>query len=421
MRLDQSPTAVEEHPATTTCDPARADDLIIKEARRRHRRRLFGVSIVIAVVVGLVGFGIATILGGSPDRSPSALPSATSRTWSIRSLTFSGPTVPEQVVSVGGSVWVLGTSGQNTPESCSIEEIDPVTLQQHIYPISVCAYYMAVGNGLIYLAGDVSAINNDEFHLEIFNPVTKHATVMSPVMITTQGSGRAHMDMTYGAGSIWMSYWGSELVQVSPSTGAVLHTITNAPASEGGHGTIVANRAGVWIAEGASSSAAIYRLAPKSRTLTTIYAGPAHSSVLWLSSIGSTVWADVANGSGGHPVLSTRLLAFDLSGKQILEGTNELFGDVPLVSSDDGLWSVGSGALCSSPQRLWRVDPATGRSTDITALRTPIEPCLTENPTTSQITVADRSVFVLEATGTTRPAALLYRVQREMKGGRRSD
>ncbi len=398
---------------TRTPDPPWADDLIIKEARRRHRRRLLGVSTVVAVVLALIGFGMATILRGSSDRSPSLTRSATSSKWSIRSLTFSGQFVPEQVVSVGGSVWVLGTSGQSTPERCSIEELDPITLQQHIYPISVCGSYMAVGSGLIYIAGDVSAINNDEFHLEIFNPATKHATVMNPVMITTQGSGRAHMDMTYGAGSIWMSYWGSELIRVSPSTGAVLQRITNAPPSEGGHGTIVANGGDLWIAEGASSAAAIYRLAADSKTISTIYTGPAHSSVLWLSSIGPTVWADVASGSDGYPVFPTRLIVFGRSGRAILEGPKEPLGDVPLVGSKDGLFSVGSGAVCSAPQRLWRVDPVTGGSTAITALRTPIEPCLTENPTTSQITVAGRSVFVLEATGSTKPAAVLYRVQRK--------
>ena len=397
-------------------------DLLFREAKQRERRRRLAWLGVVVIVAGVVVASIETTRPSpmSPPHSSKIGSPASSRT-SIRSVNFPGPFVPEQVVSVDRSVWVLGSSGQDTQQSCSIERINPVNLQVHVYPISVCGYYLAVGNGLIYIAGDVSAINDDNFHLEIFNPATRHAAVMNAVMITTQGSGRAHMDMTYGAGSIWMSYWGSELVQVSPSTGAVIRTITNAPPSEGGHGTIVANGGGLWIADGASSTAAIYHLAADSQTISTIYTGPADSSVLWLSSIGPTVWADVAGGSDGHPVLSTRLIAFDLSGKQILEGPNELFGDVPLVGSRGGLWSIGSGALCSAPQRLWRIDPANGRSTDITALRTPVEPCLTENPTTSQITVVNRSVFVLEATGTIRPAAVLYQVSVEMKADRLSD
>lgn len=62
-------TAVEVQPATTTPDPPRADDLIIEQARRRHRRRLLGVSCVVAVVLGLIGFGMAATLGGWPHRS----------------------------------------------------------------------------------------------------------------------------------------------------------------------------------------------------------------------------------------------------------------------------------------------------------------------------------------------------------------
>jgi uncharacterized protein DUF4232 len=66
MGLDQ----VEERTVTRTSDLPRVDDLIIEEARRRHRRRLLGVSAVVVVVLGLIGFGLATVLGtGVPQRS----------------------------------------------------------------------------------------------------------------------------------------------------------------------------------------------------------------------------------------------------------------------------------------------------------------------------------------------------------------
>jgi len=360
-------------------------------------------AVLLIAVLGAVGSPVPAASGTS---SPMLVGSA-----SIHSLGFPGPFVPEQVVSVAGEVWVLGESSPTTQESCSVAEVNPQTLRATTYPIPVCGYYVAVGDGVIYLAADEPAGYNDEMHLEVFNPATKRATVMNPVMITTQGSGRAHMDMAYEANSIWLSYWGSELVKVSTSTGAVLDRITNAPPSVGGHGTIVTNRGRLWIAEGASSPASIYRLSGTSRKLTNIYSGPARSSVLWLSSIGGRVWAAVQTYNRGQLLGSTRLLAFDSSGREVLKGPVEEFGDVPLVGSRQGLWSAGSGPICAAPQRLWKIDPATGRSTDVTTLRTPVEPCLTESPTTSEIAVVGKYVFVLEPTGTTTPAAVLYRIQ----------
>ena len=69
MRLDGATTVVEVPSAPATSAPQTADDLIIEEARRRHRHRLLGVSAVVVVVLGLVGFGIATTFGSSPHRS----------------------------------------------------------------------------------------------------------------------------------------------------------------------------------------------------------------------------------------------------------------------------------------------------------------------------------------------------------------
>jgi hypothetical protein len=403
------PSGLERATGSETEETPNAEALI-KEARRRQRRRYAFSAAVVVVVAGLV-VGLLLSVGGSDTTPTKSVPSAPR--VSIQSLTFPGPFVPEQVVSASGAVWVLGTSQPTLQGGCSIEEVDPVSLRKQDFPIPACGYYLTVGKGLVYIAADIPSGYGDDVHLEIFNPVTRHATVMAPVIITTQGSGRAHMDMTYGTGSIWMTYWGRELVEISPSTGAVIKRITNAPPSVGGHGTIIANEGGLWIAEGAGSSADIYRLAPGSQAISKIYSAPARESVLWLSSIGTRIWADVASYSQNSQAVSTKLIAFDLSGRKVLQTPNEQFGDVPLVGQENQLWSVGSGAQCSVPQRLWMIDAATGRSSEVTTLRTPVEPCLTESPTTSQMTVVDRTVFVLEATGTTRPAAVMYRVHAE--------
>jgi len=385
-------------------------EALIKEARRRQRRRYAATAVVVVLATGLVA-GLLLTVGNSGTTSNTTVPSAPK--VAIQSLTFPGPFVPMQVVSTSGAVWVLGTNQAAAHGGCSIEEVDPATLRTQMFPIPACGDYLSVGKGLIYIAADIPAVNgnSDDLHLEVFDPATSRATVMAPVMITTQGSGRAHMDMTYGAGSIWMTYWGSELVQISPSTGAVLQRIANAPQSVGGHGTIVANDGGLWIAEGAGSPADIYRLAPGSQRFSKIYNGPARGSVLWLSSIGTKTWAAIATYGENDEMASSQLVAFDFSGKKVIETANEQFGDVPLVGSGAELWSVGSGAKCSAPQQLWMIDSETGGSSYVTTLRTPVEPCLTESPTTSQMTVVNGSIFILEATGTTSPPAVLHRVR----------
>jgi len=70
MRLDQSPSAVEERPATTVSDRPGVDDLIIKEARRRQRRRRFVAS---CVAFGLAGLAIWVLWPASTPQRPIGL------------------------------------------------------------------------------------------------------------------------------------------------------------------------------------------------------------------------------------------------------------------------------------------------------------------------------------------------------------
>ena len=104
---------------------------------------------------------------------------------------------------------------------------------------------------------------------------------------------------------------------------------------------------------------------------------------------------------------------FNLAGAQTLSTGDEQFGDIPFVGTTTQAWSVGSGAQCASPQQLWFMDPRTGQSTSLATLATPIESCLTENPTASQTAVVDNTVNVLEATGANRPPAVLYSIEIE--------
>jgi hypothetical protein len=385
-------------------------EALIREARRRaRRRRLILGSVLVLLASGLTA---GLLRATRPTRPSSVANTATPKSpgLTINPLHFARSFLPQQVVTAAGRLWVVGSDGPGQ-QSCAIEEIAPRTLRAHTYPIPACTPYVAVGNGQIYLAGDVpDGVFGDAFHLEIFDPTTHTATLMAPVITTTVGSEQAHMAMAFGDGWLWVAPWGNQVLQVSPSTGSVVQTITGAPDSNSGHGTVVANSGGVWLAEGPSSPGDLYRIAPGSSAASKVYVGPPSSSLLWLSTIGDVTWTEVGRYKG-DALVTTSLAAFNSSGQKILQTGPERLGDVAVVGSGDRLWSVGTGYSCNDPQRLWAIGASTGKATAITTLRTPIEACLTESPNVSQLAVVDGSVFVLEATGTEAPASILYRVR----------
>lgn len=404
---------------TPGIDVAEGSELLIREARRRQHRRFAATLVAVAATGGLVAGLVYGVGGTGRNVSPGSAGSPIPKVTAIRSVTFRGPFVPLQVVSAAGKAWVEGTNTENFRDGCSLEEIDPATLHRMgSFPLPACGTYITTGGGLIYLAGDLpqaGVAGEDQFRLEIFDPVTRQARLLSPVITTTMGSSRAHMDMTYQNGWIWMSEWGSSLWKISPSTGHSVLSIHNGPPSSGGHGIIVGNKGGLWITPGAGSGSAIYRIAPGSTTLSTIYTGPKNTSVLWLATIANKVWASVTHNAASTEGVNTSLKVFNLDGTQTLSTGDQQFGDVPAVGNTTQAWSVGSGPRCANPQRLWFLDPATGKSASVATLATPIEPCLTEDPTSSQIALVKDTVLILEPTGTDTPPAVLHAVQ---TGGR---
>jgi hypothetical protein len=241
--------------------------------------------------------------------------------------------------------------------------------------------------------------------------VTHNTTVMNPVVVATQGTGYAHMAMTFGDGALWLQPWGSAILEVSPATGGVIRTVPGAPFPGGGHPAIAANGAGLWIAPGVGGPAVIERLAPGSTTRRQVYRASTPGAVLWLSAVEDRVWAEVVSFGPRGTYAGTRLVAFDTSGRNVLETGPEQFGDTALVGSGPQLWSTGTGVRCKGPQRLWSVSSRTGRAVATTILHSPTEPpCLAEgSPTAPNVAVVGRSVFVLDSIGP-RPAPVLFRV-----------
>jgi hypothetical protein len=397
-------------------DAGAADDAaraLFEEARRRRRRRYVVSAVSVLTLVGLVVGTLVAIGAGST--TPAARKTTAEHGAAgprIRSLTFAGSFAPEQVVSEGGKIWLIGSTGSSADPSCAIEEVDPVRLRTETFPIPACGSYVAVGEGRIFLADGAftGATDVTAFHIESFDTVTGTAVVMGPVDISVTGTGYAHMAMTFAAGSLWLNPWSTEVLEISPSTGAVVRTVTGMPISGGGHPLIVGGGSGLWLAGGVASPATIYRLDPGSGTPVVFATGPSKSSILWLSAVGDRLWAEVGTDEDGGRTVVTRMEAFTPSGRKVVETSPENVGDLPAVGTGGQLWSSGVGARCNGPQRLWRIDSQTGRTVVTATLRSPVAPCLFEGDG-SELAAAGQSVFVLDPTGDPAAGGVLYRIR----------
>ncbi len=397
---------------TAADDGSEAARALFEEARQRRRRRRLWLAAALVVLAGSVaGWLVITGSGGTTPPRKTATAGRAGGVRSIRSLTFTGNFSPQQVVSESGRIWLVGSTGPGYGR-CAIEEVDPSTLRRQVFALPACGSYVAVGDGRIFLADGIftGATDTTAFHIESFDTATHTGTVMAPVDIASTGTGYAHMAMAYAGGSLWLNPWSDEVLQISPSTGAVVRTITGTPVSEGGHPLVVGGPGGLWLAGGASSPLILDRLGPRSTTPAVVFKGSGPHSVLWLSTVGDRVWAEVGTYVDGGRRVVTRLVAFDSSGRKVLETSPEDAGDLPVVGSAGQLWSVGDGTRCDGPQSLWRIDGRTGKSVKVGTLSSPVAPCLVAAGGSELAAVGD-GVFVLDPTSTGGgPGSVLYRI-----------
>jgi hypothetical protein len=356
---------------------------------------------------GIWTLALVALVGASCSGPPSTRGRAPSP--AVSSITFSGPFQPQEVLATGGKAWLVGQIGSPAANRCAVERLDPRTLRTASYPLPECGPYATAGGGHLYLTAlqYLAGTNSAEVHIESLDTATGHAVVMAPVVTTPVGSDVAHMALAYGGGSLWLYTWTNQLVKVSPVTGAVLDTIPAVPVPGGATPAVVANPAGVWVAAGPGGDGVLGRIPPGSRVPVAIYNTATPGSIRWLAAAGDRVWADAVSYLNGGRTAQTRLVGFDLSGRKVVETAPEDLGSSLVPGTGNALWSLGvAGPTCSGPQRLWKVDGSTGRSTTFTTLRSPVtNPCLNES--SYQLAVAAGFVFVLDPTST---ASLLYRI-----------
>jgi hypothetical protein len=403
-------------------EPEPAGEALIREARRRARHRHL---IVLSIVIGLAGALVAALLLTTGSKVPSEAKGSPASpamggggTLHVSTLRFPGPFVPQQIVSEGGRIWLLGSTKPQRFTDCAIEELNPSTLSTRSFPLPACAADLVAGNGRLFLLTDTFVPHTAatrQLRIEVFDTSSHRAQVLAPVDMTMIGSAIAHQALAYGDGFLWLygptSAGKTEVVQISPSTGMALTATSAVPSIGGVFPAVVANAAGLWLAGGPAGGPDLELIRHGSSTPAQIYSGPyPQTSVQWIVGIGKLVWAEVATyGSGPTPTVTLRLLAFDTSGKQRISSPLEETGDFPLVATANSvLWTVGVGGGCNGSQDLVVISGQTGTSHVAASLKSPLRPCL-YGANGSQLASVDRSVFVLDPTDSI-GGSLLFRV-----------
>jgi hypothetical protein len=287
-------------------------------------------------------------------------------------------------------------------------------LQRQLYPGPACGSDVAVGGNQIYLT-DVSYVgdsNDEQIQIERFNTLTRRATVLAPVDMTVAGSSIAHTSMIYDDGSLWLWGYGApggpgtgrdEVVQIAASSGVVLRTITGVPGIGGTQPSMVVTDGGLWLSGGAGSGPTVERIASTASAPTVVYTAPSNSSVLWLSTVGKRVWAEVFTAGTRS---GSQLVVLSANAHQVLRTplSQKNFGQTAAVGTGGKLWAIGAGPSCSDPLQLWRINAATANAQSVLTLLSSGEPCDAD----ARVAVSGRKVFAL-VSGTPTPT-VLFRV-----------
>jgi hypothetical protein len=366
----------------------------------------------------LLILGSAALWGGGG--TPVAGASAVKEQQNLRTISLRSPFTPEYIVSANRTIWLVGTEpAPKRLTRCEIEAVDPTTLRIRGYRVPGCGPNVVVYGTTIYTT-DVSYVkdtNNQELRIERFDTVTKRARVLKPVAMTLVGSAIAHTALTYGDGSLWL--WGhgttgdgaiaDEVVQISASSGAVLHTFVGVPDIGGTEPSMVATGGSLWMAGGPGGSPDVEMVNPTAPTPTVVYSAPPNSSVQWVAAANGQVLAEVTSFDQGGKNLSVDLVTISTATHQVVRVNPLTSFDWMPSGSGSYLWAVGQsaaqGQACSSPLSLWRLDPSAGTTMSLLALSSP---CVAYD---SGVALSSGMVFVLVA-GSNTPSRL-YRLGTE--------
>jgi hypothetical protein len=370
------PTSTKEKPPELP--PAAATDeleALIEEARRRaRRRRLTWATILIAVAAaGTLSYLLTGRGPTGPKRNTHArLPISAA----VRSLDLSRSAGYESLALVGGrlilsgdpngslfpSASIASTPHWNGSARCHSAVVDPTTLALSGLRSGSCDDPGLYGVRVL----PVNHVANGQGFTSSVRIARRTAGGLSigPIVMRYAEASDTNAEWVYGDGYLWiyepMTTRGSELLQISSSTGTVLETIRMPPISRP---LLAADKDGLWFMPSILSgwtgrpTLALYHVTPGTRRA--VIASRAVRSAHWLVADGHSVWVAAGtqvstlwrfDGAEARPIFRRRL-------PPLLDYLEFGYGEPDYDGDGSALWAVVPGR----GQEVVRLDPHTGK------------------------------------------------------------
>jgi hypothetical protein len=351
-------------------------ELLIEEARRRaRRRRLTWTAILLAILAGVASYG-ATRSGWSTPTSRSA---AGSRAPVVTSVDLSRVGPYESLAVVGGKLILSGgPTGSLFPSAsiassphlaaskkCQAAIVNPDTLALTDLRTGSCEDPGLYGVRVL----PVNHVANGQAFASTVRIARRNpggiGYSVGPIIMRYTEASDTNAEWIYGDGYLWIyeptTTQGSELLQISEKTGAVLGTI---PMPMISRPLLATNDDGLWFVPAISSgftgrpTLALYHVKPGASraTIATRTVTQAH----WLVANGHSIWLS-ANQTGTLSTLwrfdgSTARPVFHRSISSTLDYIEFGYGEPEYGGDHSSLWAVVPGR----GQQIISINPNTG-------------------------------------------------------------
>ena len=277
-------------------------------------------------------------------------------------------------IAVVGNRLVLG--GQERSDACVTAALDPATLRVGtVNPSDLCGVTIGAGQRVGYEVTLTDQNNVEQLWSVVVRPSGR--AVVGPMLASWQEAAGSGPWSAYGGGWLWIYFTPpvgatSTVLQLSTSSGRLVHTITLPSSASLGQPFVAANDAGLWFGaspEGGRSPAArgsLFLLAQGTSQPTVVMGGT--RTLCWMVGQGTRLWVGVGGVVGG-------CARQDVAGYLGTDPTPAFMRADPyhpfpvVVGGRGGLWDVVENRQ-SNPTRslVLRIDPDTGHAAVVAQL-----------------------------------------------------